>query len=539
MAFPDFEATAPVFARTLAERFGARELIVTHDRRMTYAEAETRSAHMARGLLAEGVGKGSRVALLMPNGPDWIVTWLAITRIGAIAVPLNTFFRFRELEWVLHHADVQHLLAVSGFLSHDYRERLEEAAPALAHASAATPLRLPNLPCLRSIHLLGECDRPWAKPAEALQASTVDAALLAAVEASVTPADAMMILYSSGSTADPKGVVHTHGTILRHSHNLLAMRDIDEDDRVWSPMPFFWVGGLVYAFLGTMHSGACLLCEEVFDPESTLAFIEGERASVLLGWPHFGKALAEHPSASERDLGCLRKGNMPDILPASLVPADPELRPNALGMTETCGPHTWCRDGALPEALRGSFGSAVAGVEHKVVDPESGERLPPGELGEICVRGYSLMQGLYKVEREEVFDDEGFYHTGDGGYFDRGGVLYFKGRLGDMIKTAGANVTPSEIEQVVVAYPEVKAAYVVGVPDEERGQSVAAAVVLEPGQITDPGALRARLKREISAYKVPRHIFVQSEHELPFTDTGKIDKQRLTLLLSERIQGGE
>jgi acyl-CoA synthetase (AMP-forming)/AMP-acid ligase II len=548
MAFPDFEATAPVFAKHLAERFGTRELIVTHDRRMTYAEAETRSARMACGLLAEGVGKGARVALLMPNGPDWIVTWLAITRIGAIAVPLNTFFRFRELEWILHHADVQHLIAVSAFLSHDYRERLEEVAPALADARAESPLRLPNLPALRSIHLFGESDRAWAKPAEALEQeagadslvdnSLVDNVFLGEVQASVTPADPMMILYSSGSTADPKGAVHTHGTILRHSHNLLAMRDIVPDDRIWSPMPFFWVGGLVYAFLGTMHSGACLLCEEVFEPESTLAFLEAERASVLVGWPHFGKAMAEHPSLAKRDLSCLRKGNMPDILPTSLVPADPELRPNALGMTETCGPHTWCPEGALPEALRGSFGSAVEGVEHKIVDPDSGERQPAGEFGEICVRGYSLMQGLYKIEREEVFDDEGFYHTGDGGYFDVEGVLYFKGRLGDMIKTAGANVTPSEIELVLVGYPEVKAAYVVGVPDAERGQNVAAAVVLERGQSTDAEALRARLKREISAYKVPRHIFFESAAGLPFTDTGKIDKRRLSLQLSDLVQQG-
>jgi acyl-CoA synthetase (AMP-forming)/AMP-acid ligase II len=538
----EFTPTVPVLIRRLAERHGERELIVSDAERLTYAEAEARSARMARGLLARGVGKGTRVGLLASNGPDWVTSWLAVTRIGGVLVPLNTFFRSRELAWILRHADIQSLCARATFLSHDYLQRLEEAAPGLADAAGA-PLRIPALPYLRSIHVWGACDRTWASSAAELERpeqddGDLDEAFLRQVEASVTPADTMLILYSSGSTSDPKGALHSHGGVLRHAWRMAALRELTPEDRVWSPMPFFWVGGLVFALLANLQAGACTLCQDVFDPEHTLAFLERERATIAIGWPHFGKALAEHPSRKQRDLSRLRGGNVPEILPPEICPTDPELRANALGMTETCGPHTWGGQGALPEALRGSFGRAVAGLEHKVVDPETGAVLPPGAFGEICVRGDSLMQGLYKVEREDCFDAQGFYHTGDRGRFDADGQLYFTGRLGDLIKTGGANVTPSEVEQLLAGQPEVKEAYVVGIPDPDRGQVVAASVVLAPGRSVAPEELLARLRKELAAYKVPRRLFIDAMDALPFTDSGKIDKRRLAALLAERAGRG-
>lgn len=541
MGLPDFTPTVPVFIRTLAERHGPKTLIALDDHRISYAEADNRSRRLARGLLARGAGKGTRIAILMPNGPDWVVAWLAITRVGGIAVPLNTFFQTQELSWILRHADVDTLLTSSGFLSHDYLQRLEAAAPGLAEAARA-PFHLPSLPYLRSVLVWGECDRAWGESGVKLIESAgdepaIDDDFLVAVEESVTPSDPMLILYSSGSTADPKGALHSHGTVIRHSYNLVSSRDVRAEDVIWSPMPFFWVGGLVFSFLGGMHVGATMVVEEVFDPEQTLLFLERERVTIAAGWPHFGKALADHPSRKDRDLSALRAGNLPGVLPEAIVPSDPERRPNALGMTETCGPHTWGPVGVLPDALRGSFGTAVPGVEHRVIDPETGEPLSPGEFGEICVRGYSLMQGLYKQEREDVFDRDGFYRTGDGGTFDADGVLYFQGRLGDMIKTGGANVTPAEVETVLVSFPEVRAAYVVGVPDSDRGQNVAASVLLEPGAQANPEDLRSRVKAKLSAYKVPRHLFVDEDDALPFTDTGKIDKRRLAELLAKRTAG--
>jgi acyl-CoA synthetase (AMP-forming)/AMP-acid ligase II len=525
--------TVPAWLRQLTEMFGDREMIVQDERRVSYADAEARSAELALDLVRRGLGKASRVGLLFPNGVDWLVAWLATARIGAVAVPINTFFQARELGWVLRHADVQVLLTVPSFLGNDYLERLEAAAPGLAGGKTA-PLHLGALPCLREVVVWSDEAPAWAtRRADVETAGALDRDFLRALEDTVAPADTLLTLYSSGSTADPKGALHCHGSVIRHSHALWSFGDLGPNDRVWSPMPFFWVGGLAFALLGNMHAGACTLCESVFDPEQTLRFLERERATVAIGWPHFGKALADHPSRVERDLSGLRRGNLPDILPEEVCPADPELRATALGMTETCGPHTWA-SGKLPEAERGTFGRPVPGVEHKVVDPVTGETLSPGASGEICVRGYSLMQGLHKVPRDEVFDADGFYHTGDGGFFDARGLLHFEGRLGEMIKSGGANVTPSEVEAVLLGCPEVAEAYVVGVPDADRGELVAAAVVLEPGASAEAAELRARVKGELAAYKVPRLLHVAEPGTLPFTDSGKIDKRRLREQLAAR-----
>jgi acyl-CoA synthetase (AMP-forming)/AMP-acid ligase II len=543
MPFPDFAPSVPVFLRALAARFGEQELVVLGERRLSYAGAERESARLARGLLAAGAGKGTRVALLQPNGPDWVLGWLAAARIGALVVPLNTFYPPRELGYVLRHADVHTLLTAARYLKHDYLERLEAAAPELRDAKGAT-LLLRSLPCLRAVHVWGEHDRAWAGdgprglPALAAASPALDDAFLAAVEAEVTPADPMVVIYSSGSTAEPKGAIHTHGAVIRHAFNLNAFRDVLPGDRIYTAMPFFWVGGFAFGLVSAMHLGATLVCEESFEPGRTLDLIERERVSVVAGWPHQVAALLDHPSLPRRDLSCVRAGSFHDALPGRRRP-DPELRSNSLGMTETGGPHTIERmDVDLPESLRGSFGRPVPGLEHKVIDPETGAELPPGELGEIAVRGYSLMQGLYKQEREDTFDADGFYRTGDAGYFDAGGHLYFKARLRELIKTAGANVAPREVEVVLESFPDVKHAYVLGVPEPARGQDVAAVIVARDGAEPAADALRERARKELSAYKVPRHWLFAAADELPFTDSGKIDKRRLEAWVVERLARG-
>jgi acyl-CoA synthetase (AMP-forming)/AMP-acid ligase II len=541
MPFPDFEPSTPVFLRSLVERYASRDLIVYEGRRLTYAGAAEQSTRLARGMLASGISKGSRIGLLMPNSPDFVVAWLAAARIGAIIVPINTFYRPRELAFVLHHADIQVLLTADKLLHNDYLERLETAIAQLreiSHCGDAN-LFLRECPFLRRIYVWGESRRPWSCAAQRLwdAAEAVDDNYLRAVENCVCPADLATIVYSSGSTADPKGAMHTQGSVIGHAFNLNARRDIRDGDRIYSPMPFFWVGGLVFTLHCAMHLGCTLICEKVFNPEETLRLLEAERATLVTGWPHYGTALVNHPSFAQRDLSSIRGGNIYPLLPPGVCPADPELRSNSLGMTETCGPHCIDRmDVELPEHMRGSFGRALDGVEVRIVDPDSGVRsgvrLPVGVDGEVCVRGYNVMQGLYKVAREDCFDVDGFYRTGDSGHLNEDGVLFFKARLGDLIKTGGANVAPREVEIVIDEQPEVQSSYVVGLPHPDRGQELAAAVILHAGQSLDAATLRARLKQELSAYKVPGKLFFCARDEIPFTDSGKVDKRRLVAALA-------
>jgi len=302
MPFPDFEPCTPVFMRSVQERFAAHDLIVYEGQRLTYGEAAAQSALLARGMLASGISKGSRIGLLMPNSPDFVIAWLAAARIGAVIIPINTFYKPKELAFVLRHADIQVLLTADKLLSNDYLERLESCIPELSHlahrSDVPTPLFSPAFPCLRQIYVWGDNRRPWSVSQQSLFAAAdrLDEAFLAAAERCVCPADPLTIVYSSGSTADPKGAVHTQGSVIRHAYNLNHWRDIQTGDRIFSPMPFFWVGGLVFTLHCAMHKGCTLICEAVFNPESTLRLLEAERATVVTGWSHYGTALVEHPT---------------------------------------------------------------------------------------------------------------------------------------------------------------------------------------------------------------------------------------------------
>jgi len=544
MPFPTFTASAPVFLRHIANEFANKELIVLNDQRLTYKELEEQSRALAKGMLASGITKGTRIGILMPNGPDFAVTFMAATRIGALMIPLNTFYKPKELAFVLRHADIEVLLMVPSLLNNNYIERLEQSAPCLNDQEAGN-IFLKDFPYLRRVYLWNQnagSQPRWARRHDdffiaADNNHRIDDAYLESVESCVTPADPMVIIYSSGSTSDPKGAIHSHGAVIKHSFNLNSRRDLATDDRLFSPMPFFWVGGLVFTLFCVMHKGACLVCEDYFEPGRTLELLEREKVTSVTGWPHYGKAMSDHPDYKKRDLSRIRAGNIYAILPENKRPKDPELRSNGLGMTETCSPHSLdMMDRDLPESLRGSYGRALEGVEHRIIDPETGHTLKANEHGELLVRGYNVMQGLYKVEREDTFDKDGFYHTDDGCYLNENGVLFFKGRIGEMIKTGGANVTPREVEVLIDAQPEVQASFVVGLPDPVRGQNVAAVVVLNAGAKISVEELKKRLKDELSAYKVPKYFFFREKSTLPFTDSGKIIKKKLIEMLVAEIK---
>jgi acyl-CoA synthetase (AMP-forming)/AMP-acid ligase II len=284
-----------------------------------------------------------------------------------------------------------------------------------------------------------------------------------------------------------------------------------------------------------MHVGATLVTQNSFDPATALDLIEQERATNVTGWPQQGKTMSEHPSYTPERVASVVRTSMADLVPARQRP--PTVNSTSLGMTEMCSVHTsWDQYDPLPESRRGTFGKTLPGIEHKVVDPDTGAEVRTGEDGELWVRGYSLMQGLYRHEREQVFEPDGWYRTGDAGHFDEDGWFYFTGRLGEVVKTpGGANVTPAEVEAALMSLPEVLEAYVTGIPGD-GGQLVVGAVVPRAGETLDGDDLRARLKGELSAYKVPKYLWVCAKSDLPFLQSGKIKKQELAELLAERVE---
>lgn len=521
--------TFPGTLARMVDRLGDREFLVTPQARLTYRGVEESSRQLAKALVGAGVGKGSRVGIQFPNGPEWVTAWLAVTRIGAIAVPISTFYQPPEMAWVLAHADVELLLTSRMMFGRDFAAVLEEALPDLV-GSEAGAYRLSRAPFLRSVMMWGDEAPAWAwHPDAHIDALGRDVGdeLIRAREDCVSPADVAVILYSSGSTARPKGALHSQGGILRRVRNLRQYRHHADGDRVFLPMPFFWVGGLVVGWIDVFDNGlTCLCCDG--DPETILRFVSQERVTVFSAWPATLLALAREYAGGDYDLSNVRSGNFVDALPPESRPKDPLLRTNSLGMTETFGPHTWGNPLVdLPEELRGSFGTATPDVEHQVIDPESGRVLGPGESGEIRVRGPNMMLGLHKRDRNEVFDADGWYPTGDFGRFDGNGVLFFEGRRDEQIKTAGVNVSAREVEATLMAFDDVSLAAVVGLPNPDRGRIIAAAVFPEKGASPTPRELWERLRKKMSSFMVPRLIWVCGPGDMPMTTSGKVDKKRL------------
>lgn len=541
MPFPNISPTIPALVRSCSARFGDRPLLIVDGQKLTYADLDRRSAALAVNLLSEGIGKGDHVGILMPNSIDWALAWFASTRIGAVAVPLNTFYQASELAWTIRHADLRAILAWPRFRNHDFLALLEEALPGLADQREPGRITIRKAPFLRTVAVWGRSDRAWTTTIKADAGDSAgdvdvpvdfDVDFLVDVESCVTPADDAMIIYTSGTTGDPKGPVHSQGTVVRHTYNLSFMYGVTHDDVMFTAMPFFWVGGLITGLLAVIHHGATLITQTAFDAAEALELMERHRATITLGWPQQGKTLAEHPEFPARDLSSVQRTSMPAMVP-------PERQPkgsSGLGMTELCGNHIGvdpylpqppdrCETGGLP----------IEGLHHVLVDPQTALPVPAGTPGEIWVRGYALMQRLHKREREDVFTPNGYYRTGDCGVQYNDGWIKFTGRLGDLIKTSGGtNVTPSEVELALTDCDGVLEAYVVGAESHD-GTVVAAAVVPHGEWALDGESLRAQLRGRMSAYKVPKLIWVTTKDDLPFTATGKIKKPELAQRLSEML----
>ncbi len=516
---PSESPTVGEILREQARSRGDHPLLVCDAERISYTEADRRSAQLARGLIALGAGKGSHVGLLYPNGAAFVAGMLAAARIGAVVVPFSTFATTRELGAQLVDSDTQILLATPSYRSHDYLQRLSDVLSGWDHGGDDR-LFDPAAPQLR--HVIFDAAR-LHRPAE-----TVDDRLLTALEDDVDGSDPLTIVYTSGTTSTPKGVVHTHAALLNHQKNLNAIRGLTATDKLFCNSPFFWIGGFGFALLATLLAGSTLVCSNAEDAGQTLDLLESERPTVTNGFAAGVAHLARHPSFDGRDLSSMRRGNLYPIMAPEARPADPELRHNMLGLTEAGSVILISDDDSdQPEHRRGSFGKPAPGLETKIVDPETGAPVEDGALGELCIRGPCLMQRYYKRSREECFDADGWFHTGDLVATDRDGFVYYIRRQGSMIKTAGANVSPAEVEQAIARVTGGVVAYVLGIPDAERGQIVAAVVALENGAHFDEITLRRKLAAELSAYKIPKRFAAIPATEIPLLASGKIDLQQL------------
>lgn len=537
---PPCKATLPAIVRWAAEAHGERDLFVMGDRRVSFAEADRQSKALAKGLLALGIGKGTRIGLLMENSPDWPLCFFAAARSGALTVALSTFYQPPEISWAVRHNDLGTLLISARYLKADYIERLERALPGLA-AHTGTELYLPEHPYLRRIVVFGECDRPWAmNGADAILAAAaarpqIDEAFLARIEENIVPADDLVIICTSGSTAEPKAVLHTHGVCARVTYEFLDYMDMRPGDRSYNGQPFFWIGGININLMPALFHGATLCFAPSPAPEDVLDLIEREQVTRLSLWAAQTHGLLER--AGGRDLTSIRTGGIEPLDRwGEVIPPDRRIG-GLMGMTESFGMHSihhlWL---PTPVGKGGSWGQTMRGMERRIVDPATGEELPRGVEGELYIRGYAMMRAYYKKEREETVSRDGWFATGDLAIIDEEDHIFFTGRRGDLVKTSGANVAPAEVELALLRLPGVREAIVFGLPDPVRGEKVTAVLVAKSGETIDIAATASALRQEISPYKVPVEFVVMEADDIPRTGSLKPQKPQLKAIVSTLLE---
>jgi len=494
--------------------------------RWTYDELLNQARAGARALLANGLQKGERVALLMGNRPEWIAGAFAVAMAGGVVVPVNTYFEAPELEHVLRHADCAFVLAQERLLSHAYLNQLEALRP--------------ELPFLRVlVGLAAEKARPGVLPWDAFleAAAGVSDSVLDACASGVRPADDAVVIYTSGTTALPKGVLHAHRPPALQSWRFVRHLDLDQTARVWSAFPFFWTAGFCMVMGATLAAGGCLVLQEHFEPGEALRLLEEERVNCPHAWPHQLAQLESHPDWARRDLSALRQveaftsfGRHPS------VHVEDVWSPRAAyGLTETFTIISSTPASSPPPARDGHQGEVLPGNAVRIVDPDTGRPLDQDEEGEIVVKGPTMMKGYVKVPPEEVFDDDGFFHTGDAGFVDDKDRLHWTGRASGLIKTGGANVSPVEIEETLLRHPGLKVAAIVGVPDAEMGEIVVACVVAHKDAGVDEEDVRHFLKGRVASYKIPRRVLFFADDDLSLTGNAKVRADLLRELAVKRL----
>jgi fatty-acyl-CoA synthase len=501
------------FDRTAA-RHGDREALVDcpSGRRWTYSQLHAEVDAIAHGLLAAGIGKGDRVGIWAPSCPEWLFTQYATAKIGAILVTINPVYQASELEYVLTAAGIRLLVAAESFKGSSYAAMIDDVRSRCA--------------ALQRVVLIGSPQ--WA----ALPVRDGAAALLAGLQAQLSPDDPINIQYTSGTTGAPKGATLSHHNILNNGYFVGALCGYTEADRICVPVPLYHCFGMVMGNLAATSHGACLVYPAPsFEPAATLSAVAQQRCTSLYGVPTMFIAMLADADSGSYDLSSLRTG----IMAGSPCPV--EVMKQVIermgmtevticyGMTETSPVCTQTRADDPLERRVSTVGRVHPHLEVKIVDPDTGLTVPRGTPGELCTRGYSVMLGYWEQPEQtaEVIDQARWMHTGDIAVMDSEGYLAITGRIKDMVIRGGENVYPREVEEFLYTHPDILDAQVVGVPDARYGEELCAWVRLRPGapELTAE-ALRDYATGKLAHYKIPRYVHVVDG--FPMTVTGKVRK---------------
>jgi fatty-acyl-CoA synthase len=506
------------------------EAIVGGTVRLTYDELLTQVKETAAALHALGVGHGDRVAILMGNRPEWLVLAWAAQYLGAVAVGLNTWATARELHYALQHSEASLLVAATTFLRQDFHAMLRSLEP-LAE----------RLPALRHVAWLGE------PPVAGLQFGSqigsqlsysqfrqlgagVPRETIEALGAAVEPSDNALLVYSSGSTSAPKGIVLRHDGLIENGWHIGERQHITHEDRLWLAVSLFWSLGSANAAMNLLTHRGTIVLQESFNAAQALRLIDDESCSVFYGTPNMVRAIVDCRATDTQRLVSLRTGvtiGTPEQIRrlAALGPLD---ICNVYGLTETYG-NCAVTDAAESLEIRSTtMGTPLPGFTVRIVDLASGAVLPAGQIGEIRIGG-RLFAGYYRdaIRTAACFDADGFFCSGDLGMLDEAGRIVYRGRVTEMIKTGGINVAPAEVEEALARHPAVEFAFVVSLPDAIHDEVPGAIVVARTGQSVSEEALHAFCRATLAAYKVPRVFRILAETDLPLTTTGKVKKSEL------------
>ncbi|WP_243137479.1 AMP-binding protein [Heliorestis convoluta] len=514
-------------------------VVYTDDRnlRLTYREFQERANQVAKGLMALGVQKGENIAIWATNYPEWLDTQFGSAKMGAVLVTVNTNYRASELQYLLRQSDATTLLLIDGFRDNNYVETLNQICPQLA-TSQPGELQCSALPLLKNVIFIGR-DPEEKHPGmfswnDFLQlGETISAEALAERQKSLHYDDTINMQYTSGTTGFPKGVMLSHYNIVNNARLVAANQNMTQEDRLCFPVPLFHCFGCVMSSLACIVTGATMVPIESFDPLRVLAAVEKEKCTILYGVPTMFIAQLNHPDFERYNLSTLRTG----IMAGSPCPIEVMKKVAhqmgarditiAYGLTEFSPVITQTTAQDSLERRVSTVGKALPSVEVKVIDPATGQEVPPGQTGELCARGFGVMKGYYKNPEATaaVINEEGWLRTGDLATYDEEGYVKITGRAKDMIIRGGENIYPREIEEFLYSHPKIGDVQVIGVPDLKYGEEVLACIIPKEGEELTEEEVRKYCQGQIARHKIPRYIRFLTHY--PMTASGKIQKFRL------------